>query len=90
MMFCANFQTELKRWKDIPLAVPVGWFFLGVLMISTFNSLVVAAIALVLIGVNGVKLARLANSMVCCVRERLHTMKKTGRDPGACSISSEV
>lgn len=89
MIFCTHFNSEVARMKKTPLAVPFGWFMLGLLLFVSFEGIAISAVALVLMLFNGFKLLKRANLVVCCMRKRTRAIERTGEDPGNCLLTEE-
>ena len=89
MLFCTHYRSELARNKKTPLAVPFGWFMLGVLLFISFDSALITIPALLIMLYNGYKLIKHLNLLVCCLRKRMREIQRTGEDPGACMVVSK-
>lgn len=69
MMNCEYFENEMKRADHRPLAVDIGWFMLGILLLSSFDAVLVELTGVVLAAIGGYPLFRRIAATLCCTHK---------------------
>ena len=82
-MKCEYFLNAMKRSNLKPLAVDVGYFMLGLLLISSFDATLVELTGFVVAAIGGLPLFRRLGAKACCLRNALEA-SRSGEFPEAC------
>lgn len=82
MPVCAHYEEDARKVRQIPLAVPVAWFMLGILLLS-FNALLLTLIGIGLLLWSGKNLLFRSQIALCCLKKRRKAIER-GENPSPC------
>ena len=82
-MNCEYFQNAMKRSNLNPLAVDIGYFMLGLLLISSFDANLVVLTGLAIAAIGAVPLFRRTAALLRCMRNS-YEADRNGETPKAC------
>ena len=82
MFVCAHYEEVARKMRKIPLAVHVGWFMLGGLLLG-FDYWLLTLVGIGLLLWSGHKLVFRSRIALCCLKKRRRAIER-GETPSPC------